>query len=174
VDDFWGRVVGAFAEALDRYPTDRRPAKVAANIEGDTLAALRRARLRETRAEFAQMSFGAEAKPFENDFRVPSADEAGAAYMTPGDLVPPGGEAAVAPDREEVEQAARLLDPFVEADVIDEDERYILLGVHLYERTLGDLARELGISREAAKKRHLRAMTRLRRAARSSREDPDD
>jgi hypothetical protein len=174
VDDLWGRVVGAFAEALDRYPTDRRPAKVAANIEGDTLAALRRARLRETRADYAHARFGAEAKPFEDDFRVASADEPHAVHMTPGDLVASGSEVPVAPEPAELEQAARLLEPFVRDDVIDEDEKYLLLGVHLYERTLGDLARELGISREAAKKRHLRAMTRLRRAAQSLREDPDE
>lgn len=172
VNDLWGRVVGAFAEALDRYPIDRRPAKVAANIEGDTLAALRRARLRETRAEYAQARFGAEAKPFENDFRAPSPDQPNAKLMTPGDLVAPGGEAAVPPEPEELERAARLLDPFVRDEVIDEDEKYILLGVHLYERTLGDL--ELGISREAAKKRHLRAMTRLRRAAKPPPEGSDE
>ncbi len=174
MDDFWGRVVGAFAEALDRYPTDRRPAKVAANIEGETLAALRRARLQETRAAFAQARFGAEAKPFEHDLRVPGADEPNAHPMTLGDLVAPGDEAPAAPDGEEFECASRLLDPFVSDDVIDEDEKYIVLGVHLYERTLGDLARELGISREAAKKRHLRAMTRLRRAARPTGGDTDE
>jgi|GEM_PF-4943561 len=173
VDDFWGRVVGAFAEALDRYPTDRRPAKVAANIEGETLAALRRARLRETRADYAQARFGAEAKPFEEDFRAPSAEEPLAVHMTPGDLVAPGNEVPAAPEQEELEQAERVLDPFVKADVIDEDEKYLLLGVHLYERTLGDLARELGISREAAKKRHLRAMTRIRRAV-PPRKDSDE
>lgn len=49
-DDLWGRVVEAFAEALDRYPISRRRARVAANIEGDTMAAMRRAGLRDTRS----------------------------------------------------------------------------------------------------------------------------
>lgn len=174
VDDYWGRVVGAFAEALERYPTDRRPAKVAANIEGETLAALRRARQRETRSEYAQTMFGIEAKPFADDFRAPSPDEPTADTLRPGDLVAPGKEAPAEPEPEEFREAERVLDPFVEAEVIDEDEKYLLLGVHLYERTLGELARELGISREAAKKRHLRAMTRVRRASSPPPEDDDD
>jgi RNA polymerase sigma factor (sigma-70 family) len=172
VDDLWGRVVGAFAEALDRYPVERRPAKVAANIEGETLAALRRARQRETRAEFAQAQLNIEVAAFEDDLRAAAADEGGEPLLTFGDLIPSGKEAAAAPDQDEVEHAARALDPFVASEVIAEDERYLLLGVHLYERTLGDLAQELGISREAAKKRHLRAMTRLRKAARPR--DKDD
>lgn len=156
--------MGAFSEALDRYPIDRRPAKVAANIEGDTLASLRRARQRETRAEFAQARFAADAKPFADDFRAPSAEEPDAEVMTPGDLITPGKEAVAEPDAEEFHQAERALDRFIEDEVIDQDERFLILGVHLYERTLGDLAKELGISREAAKKRHLRAITRIRRS----------
>lgn len=89
--------------------------------------------------------------------------------MTPGDLVTSGREQAVEPEPEELRVAERALDPFVEAEVIDEDERFILLGVHLYERTLGELAGELGISREAAKKRHLRAITRIRTSRAPSR-----
>lgn len=169
IDDFWGRVIGAFAEALDRYHVDRRPNKVAANIEGDTLAALRRARQEETRSEYAQARLAAESKPFAEDFRAPSAEDPTAETMTPGDLVTSGREQAVEPEPEELRVAERALDPFVEAEVIDEDERFILLGVHLYERTLGELAGELGISREAAKKRHLRAITRIRTSRAPSR-----
>jgi DNA-directed RNA polymerase specialized sigma24 family protein len=58
--------------------------------------------------------------------------------------------------------AEAAIAPLFDAVGISAEDRFLILGVHLYERTLGDLAAELGISREAAKKRHLRAITRLR------------
>lgn len=162
LDDFWGCVVGAFAEALDRYPTAQRRARVAANIEGDTMAALRRARLHESRIEAARQDFKATADSHLDSLREPGVEDLPESYMVPGDFVRPGRETPVEPAGEEFHAAERAMDTFVAADLIDEKERFLLLGVHLYERSLRDLADELGISREAAKKRHLRALTRLR------------
>jgi hypothetical protein len=162
-DDLWGRIVSAFADALDGYPTKRRPAKVAANIQGDTMGSLRRTREREWRSAEAQRRFTMEAEPFLTELGSVDPRKQVVDQLGLGDFVSPTtGEAAPA-DVDEVRAAERALDAFIRADVINEGDRHLILGVHLYERTLGDLARELGISREAAKKRHLRALTRLRR-----------
>ena len=165
-DELWGRIVEAFAEALERYPTARRPHRVAANIEGETMAALRRARQREVRAAEAQSRFSAEAKPLLDLIGTPDPIDETGAVLTLGDLVEPGREPAAPPSPDEMETAVHALDRYVAGGVISEDERLILIGVHLYARSLGDLAGELGISREAAKKRHLRAIERIRKVGR--------
>lgn len=164
-DDLWGRIVGAFVEALDTYPVARRPSKVAANIEGETMAALRKARLRERRATEAKALLFEAIEPFLDD--VQTIDVNGQATVSVGDFVGTGEEAAIPPDATELLHAEQALDRYLEAEVIDVEERFLLLGVHLYEKTLGELARELGISREAAKKRHQRALARVRKAGRS-------
>lgn len=163
-DDLWGRIVAAFAEALDRYPVERRPAKVAANIQGDTMASLRRARERERRSSAAQSRFVMETEPYLKELVAVDPRERALEQLGLGDFVAAGTEEPAPPDADEVRAAERALDPFIQAEVINEGDRFLVLGVHLYERTLGELAQELGISREAAKKRHLRAMTRLRRS----------
>lgn len=162
-DDLWGRIVAAFAEALDGYPTDRRPRKVAGNIQGDTMASLRRTREREWRSAEAQKRFVMETEPYRKELGTVDPRKQMLDQLGLGDFVSPSSGEAAPPDTDEVEAAERALDAFIKAEVINEGDRHLLLGVHLYERTLGDLARELGISREAAKKRHLRAITRLRR-----------
>jgi DNA-directed RNA polymerase specialized sigma24 family protein len=161
-DDLWGRVVSAFAEALERYPVDRRRSKVAANIEGDTMASLRRAQLRDARATVAQEQLTAAVAPFLSNIEAidPQEDESNRIVL--GDFVNPGRRKAV--DPEELAAAKAAVAPIFEANAIGDDDRFLVLGVHLYERTLGDLAQELGISREAAKKRHQRAITRIRSA----------
>ncbi|MBI3184684.1 MAG: sigma-70 family RNA polymerase sigma factor [Myxococcales bacterium] len=160
-DDLWGRIVDAFADALERYPVARRPARVAANIEGDTLAALRRAREREDRIGIAATNFAIEAVELQRELeRTPDADVA--RQLSLGNLVQQGREAAAAPDPKEFAVAARKLDRFVAAGLIDKDDRALILGVHLYGRTLREVAAELGISRETAKKRHQRAKEKLR------------
>lgn len=162
-DDLWGRIVGAFAEALDRYPTGRRHRRVAANIEGETLAALRRARQRKDRCDTAALYFAADAVELQKELeRTPDADMA--RELSLGNLVQQGREAAPPPDAKELSAAARKLDRFVAAGLIGEEDRALILGVHLYERTLREVAEELGINREAAKKRYQRARARLREA----------
>ena len=161
-DDLWGRVVEAFADALDRYPISRRPARVAANIEGDTMAAMRRAGLRDTRSAVAQERFTAATAPYAKDIDAVDTEEPERDRLSLGDFVEPGREPAVPPDDLEMKAAELAAAPLFDAGAINEEDRFLILGVHLYERTLGDLAAELGISREAAKKRHLRAITRLR------------
>lgn len=158
-DDFWGRIVGAFAEALDRYPVQRRPARVAANIEGDTMASLRRAALREQRAALATEILAADARAFGTEIAV--ADLRGEPILRLADFAKPGTEKPVPPEPKELKAAEAALEPYFEESAISREDRLLIVGVHLYERTLGDLANELGISREAAKKRHLRAMARL-------------
>jgi len=161
-DDLWGRVVEAFAEALDRYPISRRRARVAANIEGDTMASMRRTGLRDARAAVAQERFGAAAAPFAQDIEAVDPHEPERDRLTLGDFVAPGSEPTAPPEDAELKAAAATVAPLFDAGAISDGDRFLILGVHLYERTLGDLAAELGITREAAKKRHLRAITRLR------------
>jgi hypothetical protein len=161
-DDLWGRVVEAFADALDRYPISRRPARVAANIEGDTMGALRRAGLRDTRTAVAQERLTAAMAPYATDIEAVDTQEPERDRLSLGDFVEPGHEPAVPPDDAEMKAAELAAAPLFDAGAINKEDRFLILGVHLYERTLGDLAAELGISREAAKKRHLRAITRLR------------
>ncbi|MDI7269933.1 MAG: sigma factor-like helix-turn-helix DNA-binding protein, partial [Myxococcota bacterium] len=106
--------------------------------------------------------FAAAARPFLHLIATPDPTTDPAATLTLGDLVEPGREPPALADAEETTAAEHALDPYVAGGVIDEDERFILLAVHLYARTLGDVASELGITREAAKKRHQRALERLR------------
>lgn len=157
-DDLWGRVVEAFAEALDRYPISRRRARVAANIEGDTMAMMRRAGLREVRSSVARERFNAATQPLMGDLDPVGLDEP----VSLGDFVEPGRESPAPPDDAEMKAAEVAVAPLFEAGEIDEQDRFLILGVHLYGQTLGELAAGLGISREAAKKRHLRAINRLR------------
>ncbi len=167
-DELWGRIVEAFAEALDRYPTARRPARVAANIDGETMAALRRARQREVRSAEARARFAAAVRPFLDLIATPDPTADPGAALTLGDLVERGREPPAPANAGETIAAEHALDPYVAGGVIDEDERFILLGVHLYARTLGDVAADLGITREGAKKRHQRAVERLRRVGRTN------
>lgn len=165
-DDLWGRVVEAFAEALDRYPIARRRARVAANIEGETMAAMRRSGLRDTRSAIAKERLTAATIPFVGDIEAIDPDEPDRDRLSLGDFVEPGLEPPMPPDHDEMKAAEVAVAPLFDTGDIKEPDRFLILGVHLYERTLGDLADELGISREAAKKRHLRALTRLRAVGR--------
>lgn len=166
-DDLWGRVVEAFAEAIDRYPTSRRRARVAANIEGDTMAAIRRARQRDSRTADGQDRFAAATAPYAKDIETVDPEQPDRERLVIGDFVEPGREPAVAPDREELKATETAIAPLFDAGDLNDQDRFLILGVHLYERTLGELAAEIGISREAAKKRHLRAIARLRALGRN-------
>src|SRR5690606_452075 len=97
-DDLWGRVVGAFAEALDRYPVERRRARVAANIEGDTMASMRRAGLRDARAAIAQERFIAAVAPYASDIEASDPHEPERDRLSLGAFVEPGREQPVPPD----------------------------------------------------------------------------
>ena len=159
-DDLWGRIVGAFAEALERYPVQRRPTKVAANIEGETMAALRKDALREKRAAFTSEPHGAYAKSFATELSM--VDIAGSPAMQLGELGPKFKSHPAPADDEEYARAEAALEPYLTAGNVNAEDRFLILGVNLYEKSLGDLAKELGISRDAAKKRHARAMEKLR------------
>jgi hypothetical protein len=161
-DDLWGRVVEAFAEALDRYPVARRPARVAANIDGETMATLRRAGLREKQIRLAHERIAVAILPFRQCLEVVDSEDPTCDHLSLGDFVAPGPEPELPPDDVEMEAAARAATSHFDAGEITDQDRFLLLGVSLYGHTLGDLAREIGISREAAKKRHLRAINRLR------------
>lgn len=160
-DDLWGRIVGSFAEALEKYPVERRPAKVAANIEGETMAALRKETIREKRGAFVGEAHGVYAKSFAAELSAVDID--GNPLMQLGDLGPRAKSQAFASiDGEEYAQAEAALEPYLVAGNVNREDRFLILGVNLYEKSLGDLAKELGITRDAAKKRHTRAMEKLR------------
>jgi DNA-directed RNA polymerase specialized sigma24 family protein len=145
---------------------------VAANIECDVMKSLRRASLRERRAAVAQDGLAAAVAPFLTDLEAVEPGFEDRERLSLGDFVRPGPEAAVPAGPAEIEAAKKAVQPFFEASSVSAGDRFLILGVHLYQRTLGELAEELGISREAAKKRHLRAVTRLR-VARSKAEEDD-
>lgn len=161
-DDLWGRVVSAFAEAIDRYPTQRRPTRVAANIEGDTMGHLRRSRQREVRMEVAHDLFYEATASYLDEIEAVDPEANPSQRVGIGDFMRPGREKPAEPDPEELESARAAVAPLFDEIGIPPEDRFLVLGVHLYERTLGDLATELGISREAAKKRHARALSRIR------------
>ena len=164
-DDLWGQVVGAFVEALDRYPTERRPSRVAANIEGDTMGAMRRANVRETRDALARQQLAENTRPFVAEIESVDPGSLSEQQLSWGDFIEPGQEAPIEPDQGEMREAETAVAGLFDSVQLSEQDRFLILGVQLYERTLGDLASELGISREAAKKRHLRAIRRLRSSA---------
>lgn len=162
-DDLWGRVVGAFAEAIDRYPTQRRPRRVAANIEGDTMRHLRRGGLLEVRTAMARDLLNEAVAPYIEEIEAVDPGVAATGWMGLGDFVKPGSELPAQPSEDELEEARGAVAPLFDATGIAPEDRFLILDVHLYERTLGELAAEIGISREAAKKRHLRALSRIRK-----------
>ncbi len=158
-DDVWSAVFAAFAEAVSAYPLLRRPARVAANLEGETLRALAAERRRESDTDRADdaLARSAEAIPELGsvDPRVEPEDR-----VTWSDLGESGDSAP--PREEEVVSVLERLDAEVARGALSEDDRKLILGVLVEGRTLGELAREIGIQREAAKKRYARARRRLR------------
>jgi len=165
-DDLWGRIVGAFAEAIDRYPTQRRPARVAANIEGDTLAHLRRAKQLETQTAMAQELLcevsSVRSLPYLDEIEAVDPEVDPSQRLELWNFEKPDLAKPAKPDPEELEWARAAVAPLFDQTGSSPVDRFLVLGVHLYECSLGDLAAELGISREAAKKRHARALWRIR------------
>ncbi len=141
-DDLWSRVFAAFTESVDRYPVNARPKRVAANLRGETLAAMRRAMKSEIELSQTRQAMRVIA---------PRLDDA-------PDEKPPRREI----DDAGVAGAARRLDGYMIAGLIAEGDRALLLGVYACGRSIGEVARELGINREAAKKRLQRAAARIR------------
>ena len=82
--------------------------------------------------------------------------------MQLGELGPKFKSHPAPADDEEYARAEAALEPYLTAGNVNAEDRFLILGVNLYEKSLGDLAKELGISRDAAKKRHARAMEKLR------------
>jgi len=142
-DDVWGQVVGAFAEAVERYPTARRRSRVAANLEGDTMASLRRARCRDLRSSVAQEQLTAAAEPFVDELGAvdPHGDEP---RITLADLASVEQRSF---DDDELKAAAKAVSPMLRKAHVVHADRELVLGVGLFDRKLGDLAGELGLKR---------------------------
>ena len=168
-DDLWGNIVGAFVDALDRYPTERRQQRVAANISWETIGALYRGRKQEARLNEIREQYSNMATALYKDKLQPYNDALW--DLSLGDLVKLGNEPRVPPDADEFSAAEHVLDPYIVAGVINRDEKFLILGVKVYGRTLRELASELGINREAAKYRYRRAFNRLQDAARKENEE---
>jgi hypothetical protein len=79
------------------------------------------------------------------------------------DLAGPAKKRMRAFSKEDAREAERFLDYFVERGVIDEHDRFLIVGVHLYGRKLRHLADESGVAYETAKKRKQRAESAIRR-----------
>lgn len=124
------------------------------------MAALRKDALREKRAAFTGEAHGAYAKSFAAE--LSTVDIAGTPAMQLGDLGPKSKSQPAPADNEEYAHAEAALEPYLTASKVNAEDRFLILGVNLYEKSLGALAKELGISRDAAKKRHARAMEKLR------------
>jgi len=160
-DELWARIVDEFGAALTRYPVARRRARVAANLECGTLKELHRSRLRAIRTETAEDGLRQAAEPFAAEIDRVGA-EGQASDLCLGDFEAPGREAAVGFDAEELGTMGAALAPLFAAARLDETDQALVVGAHVHKRPLGELATELGISRGAAKARHLRAIARLR------------
>lgn len=163
-DELWGELVGAFVDVLDRYPVARRPRRVAANVQMETMSALRLPYQR------ARQVLGACIEAT----RLFHEHERAGHELPFGEMVVPGPETPVPPSPDEFSAAEALLAPYVAAGVIDEADRFLLLGRHLYDRPLGELGAEIGLRHGAAKKRHGRALSRVLRARRQEEEDLGD
>ena len=135
---------------------------MAANLKYETLAALRREHDREKRTVRAARRLEEELTPFLSEM-APSV--LGRVALALGDFVDAGTEVPARAEKEELADARRVLDQLGAAGVIDRDDRFLLFGVHVQGRRLSELARKLGISHEATKKRHARALMRIRRCA---------
>ena len=161
-DELWARIVSSFLETLDRYPTRRRRARVAANLECDTLKSLCGARMRETRVELATDGIRAQVEPFlaELDRVEPGAHPGDRLWLD--DFAEKGREPEAPLNADEVAAVGTAVAPLFDACRLDEEDRFLILGAHLYGRRLGDIAADLKISRYAAKARHARAIARLR------------
>lgn len=148
-DGLWASLYSAFLDALDGYPVARRPKRVAANIRGETMASLRKV----ATAEFARKKLLAEVLPLLES--VPDEEKQFALFEL---ARPPKLE----PGEIDLVQASAMLDEFLQAGLLNEDDRALIVGVYAAGRTIGDIAVELHIGREAAKKRLQRAVERIR------------
>lgn len=152
-DELWSRVFSAFAEAVTRYPIASRPRRVAANLRGETLASLRRGTVADIALQKTRTTLATEVVPH----LASDADGVVGVF----DLVPSSDVTPTDPERD-MEEASHALDGYMIAGLISESDRALILGVYVGGRSIASIAKELGISREAAKKRLQRAVGRIR------------
>ena len=157
-DGLWGDILEGFTGVLDGYPVDRRRQRIAANIALDTLAALRHQR----RAGIAENQLRAAAEPLLDELGLAELDGDADGGLALGDFATGADEEPAAPGEDELAAAELTAAAIFDAAKLSEADRLLVLGVVHQDRTLGELAADLGIGREAAKKRYQRAIARLR------------
>ncbi len=161
-DDLWSGIQAAFTEAVDHYPISRRPRKVAANLRGETLAALRHERKSEIAEENLRAEIAGEILPIlAAAMRLDVEPEPFALF---GSWRSAGTDAR-ATEPPDFESAEHTLDEYLASGTIDVGDRFLILGWHLYGRPLEELAAELCVRRETAKKRLHRALVRIRKGS---------
>jgi DNA-directed RNA polymerase specialized sigma24 family protein len=148
-DGMWATIYAAFLDALDAYPVARRPKKVAANLRGETMGNLRK----DAAADVARKKLVDGVLPLLEG--MPAEEKQYALWQ----LAP---AAKIEPGEIDLVQAAAMLEEFLQAGLLNEDDRALIVGVYAAGRTIGDMAIELHIGREAAKKRLQRAVERIR------------
>jgi len=137
-DELWSRILAGFVEAVDRYPVERRPKRVAANLRGDTLASLRRATREEVRLGETRRALLDEEEPTTEHLETQVEAQ------------------------EDVPDLDAILERWTREGLVSDADRALLVGVYVDGRPIASIAAELGIGREAAKKRLQRAVARIR------------
>jgi DNA-directed RNA polymerase specialized sigma24 family protein len=153
-------IFAAVWEGIRRYPLERRPRRVAANLLLDTLKVTLRELGRESgwRASWLDLGY----------FDLDSSEEQGG-EVEGSECGPAPGEVAAAPEQvaEDVEtlldsaDVDALLDGAVRACAITREEAEVILSSRFDGVELADLARSAGVSYNAMKVRRHRAERRL-------------
>lgn len=154
LDDFWSEIQWAFLKTVVSYPVDRRISRVARNLQLDTLNSICKWQRIESMSWQTVKKIKTVFKGHETEIRNGA--------LNPWDLLvdpKPGHDW----DHDDAQDALRSLSPLIEKGVLSKDDGYLLVGCHIYGKKLAALAKELGLTREAAKKRKQRAERAIRK-----------
>lgn len=147
------QVCWAFLEALHRFDLDRRQTRLGQKILNDVL--------HDVRLHYAdERELG---KRFMRPVTREEADKLEAVLNQAG---APDPEFEWIDNRHEARWARAYLKNLVRSGRLDGADYLILLGCHVYGRTLHEMAARLGLSYEAAKKRQQRTVKYLRKSPR--------
>lgn len=159
-DESWGTVQDAFMRAVARYPVDRRPRSVAGNLDGLTLKELKKLAIGEKKISRAQSSFIALAVPLIDSSPPQESGENTGIWEFARPRRESSGPAS--PDDADVTAAVERLDQFLSVEVIDRQERALLLANVIEGRSIAALAAKFHMTIAAIKGRLRRAKSRMR------------
>jgi len=157
-DDLWDNIQWAFVCILDGYPADRRPSKVARNIQLDVLKKVTRWAGQDARYALFLPTAGNSDRNEHNyeallDGRFEHFNEI---------LAGKGKTDEREPDAEDIERMIQVLRGFLDAGVISEDSFYILIATRVYGKSVKDHAAARSLPYQTIKKRRQRAEAAIR------------